>query len=64
MPWRWTEAIGTVIVVGVLDTLQGIVGIREWGTELGREEDWNMAATRTMNRGGLREKIDKIMRII
>ena len=64
MLWRWTEAIGTVIVVGVLDTLQGIVGIGEWGTELGREEDWNMAVTRTMNRGGLREKIDKIMRTI
>ena len=64
MLWRWTGAIGTVIVVGVLDTLQGIVGIGEWGTELGREEDWNMAVTRTMNRGGLREKIDKIMRTI
>ena len=64
MPWRWTGVIETVIVVRVLDTLQGIVGIGEWGTELGREEDWNMAATRTMNRGGLREKMDKIMRTI
>ena len=58
MLWRWTGAIGTVIVVGVLDTLQGIVGIGEWGTELGREEDWNMAG------GGLREKMDKIIRTI
>ena len=42
-----------------LDTWLEIIGIRKQKTELGREEDWNMVAMGIMDKGGLKEEMDR-----
>ena len=45
----------------VLDTWQGIAEIVGQEIELEKEEDWNIGAMRTMNKGGLKKEMNKII---
>jgi len=44
-----------------LGTWPSTVEIEEQGIELGKEEGWNMGAVRTIDKGGLKKEIDKII---
>ena len=49
------------MLVEDLGTWSGIVGVDEQGTELGKEEDQNMGAVRTVDKGKLKEGMNKII---
>jgi len=49
------------MLVENLGTWPSTVGIEEQGTELGKEEDWNMEAERIMDKGGLKREMKQII---
>ena len=60
MPQMWIEG-GIAILVEDSDIWPSIAETEEQETELGKEENWNIGTVRIMDKGGLKDRMKKII---